>query len=525
MNKKTDDNISNGIENIKKDDLTGQDRFAWNLMVSWASQLVLIFSGFIMPRLVDDKVGQAALGIWDFGWSFVSYLSLVGLGMGACFNRYVAKHRAAGEITLLNNVANSAVFVQLIFSVTTILCTILFYSLLPIYFGESLAENTEIAQWVVLFLGLSVAVRMSSGSASGLLTGYHRWDIHNALHAGDSLLSIILMVAALYFTELSVAGMAIGYLLSTIVFESLRFVFVNKICKEFNFNLRMANWKTCKKMLKFGIKSMLSNIPPIILLQTISIMLVSAIGPAALAVFARPMALTKQIKTFMTKFTLMLTPTTGSMQGSGDIKAVQTLFMNTTKLSFAFALPSLGFLFIYGDVILNYWMGPEYALWPLMMILAFGQLLPMGQDTSIRILMGLNQHGRISIFAFLAIFVFFGIGLCFSGLGDWELTTAALLFVIPMNIVYGFIVPIYTCRELKLSWFGYVHNSFIKPLIYIIPFLGLLSWSRHLYQSNEILTASLFLVAAGLITLIIYFVYLVPVKMQNKLLSRLKLSS
>ena len=110
------------------------------------------------------------------------------------------------------------------------------------------------------------------------------------------------------------------------------------------------------------------------LLQTISIILVSSIGPAALAIFARPMALTKQIKNFMTKFTLMLTPTTGSMQGSGDTKAVQTLFINTTKLSFAFALPSLGFLFIYGDVILNYWMGPEYALWPLIMILAFGQL-------------------------------------------------------------------------------------------------------------------------------------------------------
>ena len=525
MNKKTDDSVNNHVEKIKKDDLTGQDRFAWNLIVSWASQLVLIFSGFIMPRLVDDKVGQAALGIWDFGWSFVSYLSLVGLGMGACFNRYVAKHRGAGELTLLNHVANSALFVQLIFAAIAMLFTVLFYVLLPPYFGETLAGNTDTAQLVILFLGAGVAVQMASGSASGLLTGYHRWDIHNALHAGDSILSIILMVLALYFTDLNVAGMAIGYLVSTIIFQSLRFVFVNKICKEFKFDLKMANWKTCKKLLKFGIKSMLSNIPPIILLQTISIILVSSIGPAALAIFARPMALTKQIKNFMTKFTLMLTPTTGSMQGSGDTKAVQTLFINTTKLSFAFALPSLGFLFIYGDVILNYWMGPEYALWPLIMILAFGQLLPMGQDTSIRILMGLNQHGRISIFAFLAIFVFFGIGLCFSGLGDWDLTTAALLFVIPMNIVYGFIVPVYTCRELKLSWFSYAHNSFIKPLIYIIPFLGLLSWSRHLYQLNEIMTASLLLGAAGLITLMIYFVYLVPVKMQNKILSRLKLSS
>ena len=506
----------------KKDDLTGQDRFAWNLLVSWASHLVLIFSGFVMPRLVDDRVGQDLLGIWDFGWSFVSYLSLVGLGMGACFNRYIAKHRAEGDFDSLNKVANSAVFVQIIFSSVTALCTISFYFLLPIYFSDVLHQNIQMAQWVVLFLGLSVSVRMIAGSASGLLTGYHRWDTHNALHAGDSILSLILMIIALYFTDLSVAGMAFGYLFSTIIFETLRFVCVSRVCKEFKFNLRVANFATCKEMLIFGIKSMLSNIPPIILLQTISIMLVSTIGPAALAVFARPMALTKQVKTFMTKFTLMLTPTTGSMQGTGDMNAIRSLFVTTTTLSFAFTLPSLGFLFIYGDVILRYWMGSEYALSSLVMILAFGQLLPMGQDTSLRILMGMNQHGRISLIAFVSVFLFFGIGLFFSGITNWELTTAALLFVIPMNIVYGFIVPIYTCRELKLSWFRYIQKCFIMPVIYILPFLTLLFWSRQAFNSNDLNLALFAFLLAGIVTVTIYFIYLVPKEMQQKAFSKCK---
>jgi len=509
----------------KKPDLTGQDRFAWNLMVSWASQLVLIFSGFIMPRLVDEQVGQVALGIWDFGWSFVSYLTLAGLGMGASFNRYIAKHRAANEIEKLNQIANSVVFVQTIIASCVIVTTFVFYLVLPIYFYETLQENTQVAQWVVLSLGLSLAVQMLAGSARGLLTGYHRWDIHNALSAGDSLLSIILMVLALYFTNLSVAGMAIAYLISTITFESLRFVFVRRICTEFSFNLRNANKLTCKEMLVFGIKSMLSNIPPILLLQTISIMLVSAIGPAALAIFARPMALTKQVKTFMTKFTFMLAPTTGSLQGKGDAQAIQALFINTTKLSFAFALPTLGLLLIYGDVVLHYWMGPEYALWSLVIILSIGQLLPMGQDTSLRILMGLNQHGRISLFAFVAIFVLFGIELLFTGIEQWELTTAALLFVIPMNIVYGFIVPIYTCRELKLSWFSYALNSFIKPVFYISPFLVCLALSRYEYNQGEWLSALALIGIASIITLFIYFRYLVPFKLRQKCLSRFKLQS
>jgi O-antigen/teichoic acid export membrane protein len=499
-------------------DLTGQSRFVWNLFVSWTSQIVLIFSGFVMPRLVNDKVGQDALGIWDFGWSFVSYLTLVGLGMGACFNRYISKHRAIGEFKRLNQVANSVVFVQIIICCLVLLFTLSFYFLIPYFFAPRLADNLPTAQWVVLFLGASLAVQMLSGSARGLLTGYHRWDIHNALHAGSSLFSLSLMVSFLYFTDLNVVGMAIGYFISTICFESLRFFFVYKVCHEFHFNLRMASLATCKEMLFFGIKSMISNLPPILLLQTINILLFSAVGPAALAVFARPMALTKQIKTFMTKFTLMLTPTTGSMQGAQDNEAIKSLFISTTQLSFAFSLPTLGILFVFGDLVLKYWMGPNYALWSLMMILAIGQLLPMAQDTSIRILMGLNKHGKISVFAFISIFILFAIGLLITGLSNWKLTTAALLFVIPMNIVYGVIVPYYTCKLLKISFKSYLQNTLIKPVLIILPFFILLSFSRYSFSNNDNIMAIVYCSIANLLTLLLYIIFYLPHKTQQKIL-------
>jgi len=514
--------MADGMSSKHNDDLTGQSRFAWNLLVSWTSQLVLIFSGFIMPRLVDDKLGQVALGIWDFGWAFVSYLTLVGLGMGACFNRYIAKHRAAGEIKLLNQVANSVVLVQMVIATAVLFFMAIFFFILPILFADSLAENTRDTQWVVLFLGASLAVQMLSGSARGLLTGYHRWDIHNALHAGSSLLALSLMVSLLFSTTLGVVGMAIGYFIATSIFESIRFIFVAKICHEFKFDLRLANWDTCKDMLKFGIKSMLSNLPPILLLQTINIMIVASIGPAALAIFARPMALTKQIKTFMTKFTLMLTPTTGSIQGQGDLGAIRTLFITTTRLSFAFSLPTLGFLFIYGDVILTFWMGPDYALWPLMMILALGQLLPMAQDTSIRVLMGLNQHGRISIFAFISVFVILALLLLFTGIQDWQLTTAALLLVIPLTLVYGIFIPLYTCSKLQLSWHRYFYESVVKPTLYVLPLYALLASSRHAFMLDNYQLALIEMLAAVAITLVIYFIMLVPksikLRLQKKLL-------
>jgi len=505
----------------KKEDLTGQSRFAWNLMVSWLSQLVLIFSGFVMPRLVDDRIGQAALGIWDFGWAFVGYLTLVGFGMGASFNRYIAKHRAAGEIALLNKVANSVIFVQLIIATIVALSTVIFYLLLPTYFADSLNGMDAQAQLVILFLGASLAIQMVSGSARGLLTGYHRWDIHNGLHAASSFGGLLLMLVSLFFTSLGVVGMAISYFIATLTFESLRFVFVRKICIEFNFNLRLARLATCKEMLTFGIKSMLSNLPPILLLQTINIMIVSLVGPAALAIFARPLALTRHINVFMNKFTLMIAPTTGAMAAGDDLKDIRELYINTTKLSFAFSLPALAWLFAYGDTLLFYWMGPDYALWPLMMILAAGQLLPFSQDSSIRILMGLNQHGRVSILAFAAVLICFVILIAIVGIDNWELTTAALFFVLPLTLVYGFFVPIYTCAKLSLNYATYLYNTLCKTVLYALPYFALLALSKTAFCYAYFAVAAATFMLAILVTLIIYFKVLLSPEHQSKVLVKL----
>ena len=60
---------------MSKEDITGKDRMFWNTIVSWSSHFVLIISGFVMPRLMDQQLGAEQLGSWDFCWAFISYLN------------------------------------------------------------------------------------------------------------------------------------------------------------------------------------------------------------------------------------------------------------------------------------------------------------------------------------------------------------------------------------------------------------------------------------------------------------------
>ena len=92
-------------------DLSGRDRFAWNVFTSWASYGVFIISGFILPRFIDQHVGQAALGVWDFAWSIISYFGLAQVGMGSTVNRYVAQYRSAGDVAAMNAAVSSVAYV------------------------------------------------------------------------------------------------------------------------------------------------------------------------------------------------------------------------------------------------------------------------------------------------------------------------------------------------------------------------------------------------------------------------------
>ena len=63
-------------------DLTGRDRMAWNVFAGWAGYFVMAIAGFLAPRVMDRSLGQESLGVWDFGWSLVTYFNLTQLGVG-----------------------------------------------------------------------------------------------------------------------------------------------------------------------------------------------------------------------------------------------------------------------------------------------------------------------------------------------------------------------------------------------------------------------------------------------------------
>jgi len=496
-------------QGIAKGDLTGRDRMVSNVLYSWGGYLVFVITGFIMPRMIDGYVGQTALGIWDFCWSLVSYLSLAGLGVGSSVNRYVAKYRAENDVLRLRQAVSSVMGIQVTIALFIQVGTAVLAWGLPRFFVNRLGTEIGAAQWVVFFLGSSLALEMAFDATKGVITGCHRWDLHNFIHAGSRIISVSGMIIALLLGG-GLRSLSLVYFFTIVGTEITRVITAFLVCRELRIGLKYAEWGRAKEMLLFGIKTIVAGLPPFVVVTTSNVLIAGYLGPAALAVFARPVMLVRHVETFVNKLAFVMTPTTGSLQGKGRQEDVRRLLIQSTCFGIALTLPIVIILTIFGDVILHLWMGPKYAVGTVLTILSLGYLLPVCQSPVLRILMGLNLHGRIGLISSITSLLTFALGILLLKPIGWSLVSGSLLVAISLTVGGGILVPILACKRLGIAMKSYVRESFLVPVLCNAAFAVCLVLVRLVFDGYPV-TAFVTGVGSGsLLLTILYWLYLVP---------------
>lgn len=450
-------------------DLTGRDRLPWNVLCSWAGHAVFIVFGFLVPRMIDGRLGREALGVWDFGWSLVSYFALVQAGVVSSVNRYVSRYRATANYESINCAVSSVTAVLVAMAGVVVGLTVVATIAVPRLMAEQLGEHTGEAAWVVCFLGVSLATQVGSAAYGGVLTGYHRWDLHNGIRAGAhalaaiSMIIILLVGGGLWALALAVlAGEVIGRLVSC--------WFAHRVCASLKVRLSFARWGQAREMLAFGGKGFLAYAGELLVGSTVGVLIVCHLGPAALALYARPLALVRHGRTLVQKFAFVLTPTASSLQAMDKLNEVRRLVVDATRYGAYIALPMVVTLAILGGPILYLWMGPDYQRPWIVAILALGYFSVMLQRPVVSILSGLNKHGRPGVANLAAALAGISGAAVALGVLDASLEAVALAVVLPVALVNGIYVPLYACACVRLHPVVYIGRALRGPVLCAVPF-------------------------------------------------------
>ena len=454
----------------REEDLTGQERMTWNVVVSWASQLITIALGFVLPRMIDEQLSQVSLGIWDFGWAIVSYLTIVDFGVGSNAARYVAQFRIEGLPTRLNEVVSSAHFVQVLVSVTVVILTLIAFALLGHWLPGGMEAHVDDARYLVLLLGLGFAVQMYFDAYRGVLTGCHRWDVHSAINSLQNILAAIGMVTVL-LNGYGLISLAMTYFAASTLAEVARFLAARHYCPEARPRFTLVNRSDLEKVALFGFKNVLVMAGPLVVQQTMNMLITMRLGPAMLAVFVRPTAIIRHLESFIFKFAFVLLPMASSLQQQGRQDDLRDFAIETSRVGWALAVPGGVFLLVMGPQLIELWMGPGYVVHELIMILAVGGTLSAANRPAYRILFGLDHHGAASAASLVIYGSVLVCGLVAMLLFDGGLATAAVIFVVG-DLLFGLIVvPHQLAKSLGMTWWHYLWTVSHRVL-----FIGLFSY-------------------------------------------------
>ncbi len=497
-------------------DITGRNHLVRNVLSSWAGHMVFIISGFIMPRLIDRQVGQSGLGVWDFGWSLTGYFGFVQAGIGSSVCRYIAKYRAVNNIDGVCRTISSVICFQGIAAFVVVVLTVMATWLVPFLLSARLGAFITDARWVVMLLGLGVAVQMGFSSFIGVITGCHRWDLHNLLNAGIYAGMVLAWIAGLLMGG-GLKSLAIINLAGIVITELVRVVLAFKVCPELRISLTFARWAQVRRMLAFGGKTFLTTFSQALLYQTSNMLVVGYLGPGALAMYCRPGSLIQHALTFVNKYAFVLTPTASCLHACGQKRELAGFLVETTRYGAFIALPIVLFLSIMGSPLLLFWMGPDYTAGWVLAILAVGHLLPMIQQPVWNIMAGMNAHGRIGLANLIGAVVAFVLAVLMMGILDLGLIGAAMAVVIPLTIVYGIYIPFRACRQLDIPVESYLLGMLQKPILCVLPFAICLTGARLIFQTRPIMAI---LTGGGIGTILLaltYWQYVLPPHIRDRI--------
>jgi O-antigen/teichoic acid export membrane protein len=492
----------------EKPDLTGRSRLVSNVLFTWGGQMVFFVSGFIMPRMIDQNLGQEVLGVWDFSWALIAYFRFVDMGVTASVNRYVARHWGKQDIEGINRVVSSATFALGVAALVILLGTVVAVMTLPHWFGTKLNDHIVVTQKSVFCLGCMLSAGTALGAFNGVLTGCHRWELQTMRNSLWQFISVAAMLIALWlgFGLVTLAAItAICQVLGQLTMVTLAY----RACPGLQIKRSYVHKDTIKELYVYSGKTLLPTISEMLLNQTTSVLIIGGMGPAALALFTRPRALLRQMDSLERKMAMILIPTTSSLEACGDIDEIESLLVKSVRYSMYLVLPLVMVLTIFGGEIMRIWMGPNYANWILPAVFAIGFLGTSIQTPILFMLEGLNAHGRAGIGQFIGSAL--SVAAVFAALRFLHqgLTGAAIATTVPLLLVNVFYLPVLLCRRLGKPLGRFYGQVAVAPLIDVLPFAACLVIGRVLIKSYPVAAVAI-VIAGGFVLSILYWRRVLP---------------
>ena len=423
-------------------------RVTINLLATWGDHVVGLVLGLIMMPFVLGVLGDAQYGLWVFISSIAGYSGLLNLGLGQTISRYVATHHAKQETEQVNRVVNVIGAVYLVMGgVALAIAGVL------AWFAPALWPSTDLStdelRWVIVILGLNVAVGIFGSVFGGVLVGLQRFDLERGIVMTSSVMRLVLTMVFLQ-QQWGLPTLALILLAATLV-ENLGLVWCAfRQARGLRLGMRYLCRSTLRECFSFSAFAFLEVIASKLIDSTDCIVIGCVLGAEAIV----PYYVAQRLCQFITKPAQVIgqfcLPRASELHAKGRTSELRELM--TRGMSFAWML-TMG-LFIgasyFGPTLIESWLHKPYPQSQvLLLVLLGGQLIATPMKVVSGVLFGMGDVRKPAVTYFIEALANFALSLAL--IYPFGLLGVALGTAIPLYLVeLGILLP-YAARRLQLE--------------------------------------------------------------------------
>lgn len=409
--------------------------------------LLNVVMGFWILAVAKASLGDIGLGVWALGMGFAAMAALIDFGLGPALGILVAKYAGRGDTEKLKESVNAFVFVAVPLATGIVVFGLLASPKLAEILINDVAWNDEASALFTLMF-IMVAIRLLGSLLGGVLTGHQmigHFKLWIALWALIRAVGILWLFKAGFHLDLVGAWMVLttvgGLCTITLLWHkvlSLRIV-LEYPSKEGVQEL----WVTALSLQTVRMASALIG-------QADKLIVAGLLGAVYAGWYELAAKLAGSVLLLPGFMLVALAPLVSAMVGQGEDARVQRLLYFTTRYLNIAVFGMAGFLFLYADSLLLWWLGSvdeEVVLATRVMIVFF--LVMAIQQPYIDHLLGLGNRSIVMRFSLVLLLGNVPLSLVLVNMVGFSGSYWATFIMIMVAAIFFFVRAL---EQLCISW-------------------------------------------------------------------------
>jgi O-antigen/teichoic acid export membrane protein len=468
--------------------------------VSVAAELAI---GLLTLPFNLHHFGTEAYGLWMLTAGVTAHFSILDLGYGGAMVKFIAQYRAHRNSRALNEIASTLFYLFAGFGAVAYLVVVGLAFNLEHMFKLTEAQ-AEIGKWILLIIGVNVAINFPFSIYGGVSSGFQRFDINNLVSIANSL-----AVAAVNVTVVLMGYGLVGLVAATSLVRFVTyFIYRYNAYKVFpGLRIRPSSFRKdrLREVTGFSVYSSIIDWANKLNYELDEIVIGIFLGPAPVAVWAVAERIISGTQRLTNQGNAVLFPVVVDSEATHRMGRLQKIMMEGTRLSLATVLPLALVLVVLAEPLVRVWIRKPEVMGavPVIQILAFAVALRVGNATSTTLLKGVGHIRNVALVNIATGIV----NLILSAIliGPFGLPGVAIGTLIPIAFASIFILFPMACRRVELG-IGYAFRRAVWPSIWPALVVGCV-----LFLSSQVTPDKPWFIvaeaaAAGLLYLVLFVV-------------------